>query len=187
WYYGIPTLLQIGTVLSPDFFRAVTRMLAEPNDRQQRAVTMIRRPDAHALGILGVRFVIADAELPEPFHLVMTEHTHDSEVLFLYEVPDVNLGINAPTAIKVVRGFDEAVNQLADIGFDMKRSVLAFDATLANDHLTPVDSAQVRMVPGGFFVDAHSAATSLLVLTFEFSHSTHIPTTAVNSHPPLLF
>jgi hypothetical protein len=187
WYYGIPTLFQYGTVLSPDFFRAVTRMLAEPNDRQPRGVIMVRRPDAHALGILGVRFVITDAELPEPFHLVMTEHTHNSEVLFLYEVPDVNLGVNAPTAIKVVRGFDEAVNQLADIGFDMKRSVLVFDATLANDHLTPVDSAQVRMVPGGFFVDAHSPGTSLLVLPFEFSHCMQIHNSAVNVDAPRLF
>ena len=67
-------------------------MLAGPNDRQQRGTILLRRPDAHALGILGVRFVISDAELPEPFHLVMTEHTRNSDVLFLYEVPDRESG-----------------------------------------------------------------------------------------------
>jgi hypothetical protein len=131
--------------------------------------------------------VITDAELPEPFHLVMTEHTQNSEVLFLYEVPDVNLGLNAPTAVKVVRGFDEAVNQLADIGFDRKRSVLVFDATLADNHLTPVDIAQVRMVPGGFFVEAHSPATSLLVLPFQFSQCLQIHNSAVSADAPRLF
>src|SRR5262249_16570320 len=187
WWHDIPTLFQYTSTVAPDFFRAVTRMLAGPNARQQRGAIFLRRPDADALGILGVRFVISDAELPEPFHLVMTEHTYNSEVFFLYEVPDVNLGINAPTAIKVVGGFDEAVNQLADLAFDMKRSVLVFDATLADNHLTPVDSAQVRMVPGGFFVEAHSPATSLLVLPFQFSQCLQIHNSAVNVDAPRLF
>jgi hypothetical protein len=187
WYHDIPTLFQYTSTVAPDFFRAVTRMLADTNDRQRRGAILLRRPDAHALGILGVRFVISDAELPEPFHLVMTEHMHNSEVFFLYEVPDVNLGINAPTEVRVVSGFDEAVNQLADIDFDRKRSVLVFDTTLADNHLTPVDSAQVRMVPGGFFVEAHSPATSLLVLPFQFSQCLQVHNSAVNVDAPRLF
>src|SRR5262245_46701882 len=53
WYYGIPTLFQYASsALSPAFFRAVTRMLAEPNDRVARGLIVVRRPDVHALGIL---------------------------------------------------------------------------------------------------------------------------------------
>ena len=99
----------------------------------------------------------------------------------------MNLGINATTEVRVVSGFDEAVNQLADIGFDRKRSVLVFDAALANDHLTPVDGAQVRMVPGGFFIEAHSPATSLLVLPFQFSQCLLIHNSAVNVDASRLF
>ena len=135
WFYGVPTLVEYSASMSPAFFRAVTRMLARPNDLQMRNVIVLRRPDAHVLGILGVRFIISDTELTEPFQLMMMEHTHKDEVLFLYEVPEVNLGTAAPTEIEVAKGFDEAVDRLTNLAFDAKHSVIVCDSTIADKRL----------------------------------------------------
>jgi hypothetical protein len=152
-----------------------------------RNVIVLRRPDAHVLGILGVRFIISDTELTEPFQLMMTEHTHKDEVLFLYEVPEVNLGTAAPTEIEVAKGFDEAVDRLTNVTFDAKRSVIVFDSTIAHKRLHPVHHAEVLMIPGGFSVEARSSGTSLLVLPFEFSRCLQIDTVADDIDPPRLF
>lgn len=187
WHYGIPTLFEYSPAMSPAFFSTVTRLLALPTDVQMRNVIVLRRPDAHALGILGVRFVIADAPLPEPFRLVMSERTFKDEVLSLYEVPEVNLGTTAPTEVKVVTRFDEALGLLAAPGFDAKHSVIVFDAALAAEHLNPVDAAEVRMIPGGLSVEATSAGRSMLVLPFEFSHCLHVRSRVAEIDPPILF
>jgi hypothetical protein len=135
WFYGVPTLFEYSASMSPAFFRAVTPMLARPNDLQARNVIVLLRPDAHALGIFGVRFIISNTELTDPFRLVMTEHTHKDEVLFLYEVPEVNLGTVAPTEVEVAKGFDEAVDRLTNLAFDAKHSVIVCDSTIADKRL----------------------------------------------------
>jgi hypothetical protein len=182
----VPTLFEYSASMSPAFFRATTRLLARPDDVQVRNAIVLRRPDAHSLGVLGVHFVIADSELAEPFRLLMTERTHDDEVFFLYEVPNPNLGTAAPTEVRIVRGFDEAVDQIADIGFDAKRSVLVFDPAVANEKLVPADSAEVRMIPGGFSVEAKSSGTSLITLPFEFSRCLEIHDRRNGVDPPRL-
>lgn len=187
WYFGVPTLFEYSASMSPAYFRAITRMLALPIDTQIRNIVVLRRANAQALGILGVRFVISDTKLPDPFQLVMTEATHLDEVLFLYEVPDVNSGTFSPTAVKIVNGFDEAVDRMTETGFDAKRSVVAFDPALASEHLVPADNTEFLMVPGGISIKAKSAGMSLLVLPFEFSRCLRIRVDGNAANPPRLF
>lgn len=185
WFHAIPTLFQSTSSIAPDFFRAVTRLLARPNDRQSRGAIILRRPQAQVLAAFGVRFVITDAELDVPFQLIIKEHTYDNETMFLYEVPDVNLGNYSPTAVKLVRTFDDAVDKLAEPNFDLKHLALVFDSGLVTQHLNPVDVVQVRMVRGGYFVEAHSPGTSLLVLPFEFSRCLRIEVNNTANAPRL--
>ena len=170
WSFDVPTLFEYTASMSPAYFRAVTRMLGVAKDRQIRNTVVLRRADAHALGIFGVRYIISDASLSDPFKLVMIEPTHDGEVLYLYEVPLANFGIHSPTVVKVATGFDDALVELDDPNFDESNSVLVFDAALAKTQLVRSDTQELRMEPGGYRVKATSPGTSVLVLPFEFSH-----------------
>jgi hypothetical protein len=144
-------------------------MLANPDDLQMRTVAIMRRPDSHALGLLGVRFVIADVELPPPFLPVMETNTYNDERLFLYELARVNLGKSSPTNIKVARDFDEALGEISDQKFDWEHSVVLFEGAPLPGSLVALNTAEIRMIPGGFSVAATSAGRSLVVLPFEFS------------------
>ena len=185
WYYDIPTLFEYSAATSPALFRATTELLARPEDRQLRNVIVWRKPDAHALALLGVRFVIVAEQLPEPFSLVMTERTYGDEALSLYEVPDVNLG-DCSDRCSVGDGFDDAVKRVAELHLRRKAISRCFRSRLAHGHLSPAASASVRMVRGGFAVDASSAGQALLVLPFEFSHCMEVVSGGANTDRPRL-
>jgi hypothetical protein len=186
WYYDIPTLFEYSASTSPAFFGAVTRLLARPGDRQLRSTVVLRQPNAHNMALFGVRFVIVDKKLPDPFRLIMTEHTYRDEVLSLYEVPDVNLGTSAPTQVTTVKSFADALDRLGDPNFDFRRSVVVFSSEPIQKQLNPVEGADVKMIRGGFSVEANSSGWSLLVLPFEFSHCLQGHNLAVDAVAPHL-
>jgi hypothetical protein len=170
WAYDIPTLFEYSPTTSPALYLATIRLLGRPDDRQIRNVIFLRRPNAHAMALLGVRFVISDAPLPSPFILAMTEATSKNERLYLYKVPDPNLGTWSPTTVASVHSFAEALRQIADPRFDGRRTAIAFDSV--GDTVPALAAARdvaVRMIPGGFSVQAKSNAASLVVLPFLYS------------------
>jgi hypothetical protein len=72
---SIPTLMEYNPSMSPAFFRMATRLLARSGDKQVRSVLVLRRANARILGLLGVHYVIADADEPPPLRLVQSEST----------------------------------------------------------------------------------------------------------------
>src|SRR5438876_1860066 len=160
--------------MSPAFFRAVTGFVARRADRQMRSTLALRNPTARLLGFLGVRFLIADAAQGEPFRLVMTDHLRPGETLYLYEVPDVNLGSVSPGEIGTAGSFDRALDHIIDSRFDIRRHAILINAPAAATclkGLKPVEASELRVVErGGIVVKARSAGASLLVIPFEFSH-----------------
>jgi hypothetical protein len=139
----------------------------------------LRNPNARLLGFLGVRFLIADAVQGEPFRLVMKDHLRPGETLYLYEVPDVNLGRVSPGEISTAGTFDRALDHIVDSRFDFRRHAILIDAPAVDapaaaarlKGLRPAEANEVRIVErGGIVVKATSAGTSLLVIPFEFSH-----------------
>ena len=169
WYHDIPTVFEYSPTISPAYFRAVTRLFARPDDRQMKNVLVLRQPDAHALGIFGVRFVISDAALPEPFRFVMSDKTAGDETLSLYEVPEVNLGVWSPTQVAVAESFDNALAAIATPDFDGSRSAVLFDRLPGDAPLVAAQSVELRVVPRGYAVTATSPGRSLVVLPFQFS------------------
>jgi hypothetical protein len=186
WYHDIPTLFEYSAAMSPALFRTITYLLARPEDHQIRNVEILRRTDPHALAWLGVRFVIVEDTLPDPFRLVMTERTYDNELLSLYEVPDVNLGTSSPTEVMHARSFDDALDRVKDASFDFRRSAVVFDPSVVSEPLQPADRAEVRMIRGGVTVEATSAGRSLLVLPFEFSQCLEAQTRSADVESPRL-
>jgi hypothetical protein len=186
WYYDVPTLFEYNAATSPALFRTLAYLLAEPADPQIRNVVVLRRPDAHALAILGVRFVIVSGGLPPPFRLVMTEHSYGDENLSLYEVQEVNLGTDTPTDAVLATGFDDALEKIAKPDFDPKRSVVVFDRSVPSGKLIPATSASVRVDRGGLTVEASSDGATLLVLPFEFSRCLQVETVKPDAEKPRL-
>ena len=174
WHFDIPTLLEYSSNMSPAFFRAVTRFVARQDDHQMRSTLVLRHPSARLLGFLGVRFLIADAAQGKPFRLVMTDHPRPGETLYLYEVPEVNLGGVSPGDIRTAGSFDRALDHIVDLRFDFRRHAILINAPAAAARLKglrPAEASGLRIVErGGIVVKATSAGTSLLVIPFEFSH-----------------
>jgi hypothetical protein len=172
WSNDIPTLLEYNPTMSPAFYRVATRLLARPGDKQVRNVVVLREANARLLGLLGVRFVIADQAEPPPFRLVQSERTTESEMLNLYEVPEVNLGTYSPTTVQSVTSFGEAINRLGDPALDPAHVAVVIGPPtpeLSATALTAATNATIRMLPEGILVEATAAGASLLVLPFEFS------------------
>ena len=103
WFYEIPTLIEYSQVMSPAFYRAATYLLARPDDVQLRNGLVVRRIVPSVLAILGVRYVVTNVPQGAPLKFVMQEQTTPSETLYLYELPNPNLGTWG--AIRVPQGF----------------------------------------------------------------------------------
>jgi hypothetical protein len=173
--------------MSPAFFRTAVDLWARPGDRQVRSVIVLRRADAKTFALFGIRFVISDGTLPPPFQLQATERTSDSETLYLYEVPDANLGGYSPTEARNVASFQEAIGVVSATGFDARRSavVLGADGNLP-DQLVPAQDARIRFETGALMVSASSSGSSLLVLPFEFSRCLVVSSNSPDAPAPAM-
>lgn len=173
WYFGIPTLLEYAPTLSPPLFEASTRLLARPEDRQQRSVLVLRKPNVSALAVLGIRYVLTDAPAAPPLRLIDSAKIHDSVSLYLYEVPGAILSAASPTTVEVVETFNAALDRFSDPQFNPHNSVMMTSADsdgIDPNGLSSAEDVSVRLTRGGFDIDATSDGTSLLVLPFQFSH-----------------
>ena len=65
-YFGIPSLFEYTSTITPFFYALTSRLLARPGDRQMRSIVVLRRIDPRILAMLGVRFVITDREYGGP-------------------------------------------------------------------------------------------------------------------------
>jgi uncharacterized membrane protein (DUF373 family) len=180
WFHNIPTLFEYNQAMSPQFFHVITRLAGRQGDHQIRSVLVLRRAEARLLATVGVSFVITDTKLNEPFREVMSEKTHDDEVLFLYEVPNANVGKFGPTNVQVVSNYDQAVGVLESKEFDPSVSVVTFDQSLSSEKLSPLKEAKLKMVSGGYTVEAESDGKSLLILPLEFSHCLELQNAGAN-------
>jgi hypothetical protein len=170
WPNQIPTLFQYSPLISPAFFLTAVRLLGNPTDLQLRNVIVLRRPDARALALLGVRFVISDVLLQSPFRLVIAEKTFDNETLYLYEEPNPNLGNNTPVQTVRVHNFDEALARLVDQQVDPTTTAVVFDE-IPRDFLAlvPAQKVALKVEKDGLVVQAKSSGASMVVLPFEYS------------------
>jgi hypothetical protein len=187
WFYGIPTLMENNRAMSPAFYRAATYLLARHEDLQMRNVVVLRRIVPSALAVLGVRYVLTDLPQSAPLKLIVQTQTTPAETLrtygfrtpssggetlYLYELPNPNLGRWGVVETRKVPSFDAALDAVADVEFDPARTAIVIDDTTDGDlpgHFDPVENASLKLVRGGLMVEARSRGTSLLVLPFEFS------------------
>lgn len=189
WAYDVPILFDYSQIMSPVYYRVVTRLLADPADVQMRNVVVLRRADPRALALLGVRYLITDGAQPKPFQLIAEERTSPAELLRLYEVPNANLGKWGVVETRIVSSFADALAAVREPSFDPKITaiVIAADSVAMPGKLRPVERATLRVGPdGSWLIDASSAGSSLLILPVEFSRCLSLTADSQNDAAPVL-
>jgi hypothetical protein len=189
WAYGIPTLFEYSPTMSPAFYRTMTRLFARKDDLQMRNVLVVRRIVPSALAIFGVRYVVTDAPQPAPLQLVMREQATPAETVYLYEVPNPNLGTWGVVGSRKVSSFDAALDAILDPNFDPTRTaILIADVGISDipEIFAPIEHAMLKVIRGGLRLEASSGGTSLLVLPFEFSHCLSVSGLASGDGKPRL-
>lgn len=165
-YFGLHTLDEYNSLISPAKYLLLTRFLAHRDDDQSRAMIVFSRPDQDMLAMLGVRLVVSDGMLPPPAQLRVSEDVPGVGTHRVYELPNPNLGTYAPTLAKQADTPRQQLRAILAPDFDFRHSVVSAE------RLPPLSPAQARFSapPGGYRIDATSAGTALLVLPVAYSH-----------------
>ncbi len=168
WFYNIPTLFELSSLITPPFFLITREFLERPGDLQMRNQMVLRNYNPRILRALGVRFVITDAPIDGDAILRVRQAMPTSTMHYLYELDGANRGDYSPTKVEAIADVKETMAALRDPAFDFTRTVI-LETPLQVD-LVPAKSSQVYTEPGHLRLSATSEGTSLLVLPFEFSN-----------------
>jgi hypothetical protein len=179
--FGIPTLFQYSTYITPPYYLLFRDFLSRPGDRQVRAIVLLSKVDAPIMELWGTRYLIVDRD-PGVGTTVARVPVAGEPDLLLKELPDVNLGDYSPTETVEVADFPAGIARMRAAGFDPRRTVL-IDRPRLGGPLVPATGARLYFEKYGLRVTAASAGRSILVLPAQYSHCW----TAVGASDPRLF
>jgi hypothetical protein len=168
-YFRIPNLFPYGPTLSPGFYLMSRALLARPEDRPMRNVTVLRKIDSKALGMMGVRYVITDAESDQPVALRHRIRSGASESLLLYEIDKVNVGQFSPTVPLLAGSIDEAFRRLKAPEFDPRESFVIHDALAGTAALLRARDASLLFEGPSLRFRASSDGRSVVLLPLNYS------------------
>lgn len=167
WKFGIPTLFQYFTLITPTYYLMLSEFLARPADVQMRSVLVLSQINAAMMQLWGVRFVITDTAStagPE----VAAIQPAGMPKLRLIELPDPNLGNYSPTEVEKAADFPAGLRLMHAPGFDGRRTVVV-DEPLSGPFQQATNSTLVYE-KYGFHVTADSSGQSIVVLPVQYSH-----------------
>jgi hypothetical protein len=167
WHFGIPTLFQYFTFITPPYYLLLTDFLARPEDQQVRSVLVLTRLNEPMMRLWGVRYVITDSET-EIGRQAAVLPVKDVGTLRLVELADPNLGNYSPTEIWHAADFVSGLRMLHAADFDGRRVVVT-DSALAGPFV-PATSSQLVYERDGLHLRAESTGQSVLVLPAQYSH-----------------
>jgi hypothetical protein len=167
-YYGIPGLFEYTPAISPFFYAFMTRLLGLPGDKQTRNVLVLRRINPEILRLLGVRFIITDAEYQGPAALRSTMAL-GGRTLFLYELDDVNVGQYSPTRVVKLRTAPEILDYVGRAAFDSRNEVVSDAEGPSDVAIVAARRAELRFFGAKLHISAESDGNSILVLPLEYS------------------
>jgi len=181
-YYNIPTLDEITHNITPQFYLTVRELLSRPGiDVFERhyggAITRLNEP---ILTLLGVRYIIADYELPvgtERLAMPIPEGVREvferekvlKSPVRIYELHNPNLGNYSPIAVVGAETAKEAIVAMSRPDFDGRQTVVTDDASIPNN-LVSATWASMTVRRGGVALSASSAGQSVLILPVQYSH-----------------
>jgi hypothetical protein len=177
WQFNIPTLNQMTENITPQFHLTVREFLSRPGiDVHQKHHTLITRSNPPIMQLLGLRYIIADYELPigaqrfvMPFvRRGVSKRTYNSP-LRVYELPHPNVGNYSPIKVVHATTAKAIIAAMRDPAFDGRHTVVTDDPSIRGDFVPAADAVMtVRM--GGVAARASSSGGSLLVLPVQYSH-----------------
>jgi hypothetical protein len=165
-YFGIPTLMQYGSTITPTFYALVSRLLSLPQDAQMRAVLVMRRVEPRILAMLGVKFIITDE--PTELSLRGTVVVDPSLNLYLYQIANPNLGNYSPTQPEVMSDATSMLVRMKSRDFDPQKQFIV-SAWNYSQPLNPADSVTMIFEGTSLRVTAISKARSVIILPVAYS------------------
>lgn len=167
-YFGIPSLFQYGSTISPAFYALTSRLLSVPHDRQMRGAIVLRHHDPRLLAMLGIRFVVTDAPFQGAEPVLRAEA--DGLMLDLYEVADPNLGTYSPTNIVSGLTATGILSRMAQADFDPRIEMMAdVPEAVSAPPLSEATEARMGFDGVSIHVSAVSPGRSVLLLPLEYS------------------
>jgi hypothetical protein len=182
WQDDIPTVLEYSALMTPAYLAFVRTFLTEPDDIIFRNLMGTRRMNEPILRMMGVRFVLTDRPLAglalreridvpvsaaTRKRLEFEKETFSTLHLYLYELPQVNLGQFSPVEVRIARDANHALTLLSDPALNPAHTAVVSE---------PIDR---RLAPGSlqsfvvgrddYRIRATSEGVSLLLLPVEFS------------------
>ena len=187
WWFSLPTLFSYNQFMPPDYYYLMTRLFATPRDAQQRSVVVLTKPDTRLLPLFGVRYVIAERELPPDGSLMPRQtlrwfrpcsmgancqNSAEPHAQFLYELASPNLGNFSPTKQIIEPTAAGCISKMQASNFDPRRDVVLLEPVAGN--LVRATKPSLHHDKRGLHVRAKSSAESLLVLPLQFSECLEI-------------
>lgn len=180
-HFNIPTFDQMTHNITPQFYLTVRELLTRPDiDAYDRHFTLVTRPNERIMALLGLRYLIADYELPigterfsmplpEDARMVLEKQELLKSPVRIFELPHPNLGNYSPTNVMLAKSAKAAIVAMASPAFDGRQTVLTDDPAIGGDLVAATDAVMtVRM--GGVALRASSTGQSVLVLPVQYSH-----------------
>jgi hypothetical protein len=144
----------------------MTRLLADPRDRQLRSVIVLRRYESKLLGMLGVRSLVTDAPIAGA---TLQSSAHDnSSTLYLYSIRDTNVGNYSPTKIHNAASAAEILSWLARPDFEPKHEIVG-DVPGGVERLVEIRKSALTFDGVSLHITASSDGQSMLLLPLEYS------------------
>lgn len=168
WYYDIPTLQEYSQIITPTQFLLQSRFLARPGDRQVRNISLFTRPDSDLLRAWGVRYVVADIDVPGARQLATLRWDRRKPPIHLFELPAPNIGTYSPYIVTQVDDFAGAMGFLVRKP-DLRRNVALFEALDGPLHEA---TATIEAHPGVVKVLVDSPGRALVLLPYEYTACT---------------
>jgi hypothetical protein len=180
-HYNVPTLDQMTHNVTPQFYLTVRELLSRPGiDAYDKHFALVTRLNEPIMTLLGLRYIIADYELPfgtprlaipfpeEARKIFESKQVYKSPVR-VYELPHPNLGNYSPTKVVHAKTAKATILAMADPAFDGRQTLVTDDASIGDD-LVPATGAAMTVRLGGVALKASSAGQSVLVLPVQYSH-----------------
>jgi len=180
WNLHIPTLEDNSMLVTPAFHYLISRALSRPQDYHSRNWTLSTKPDPKLMASLGTRFLLTDRALSDPALTFIGRQTNEDGVsLYLYSLPNPNLGTYSPTRTIVSTDAAETL-RLMRTG-EVESGDVAVLPGDQLDGLVRARSSSMAFEDGGVRVRGSSEGRALIVLPVQFSNSLHITATYRNT------
>lgn len=165
-YYEIPTPQENNRFSTPRALAFFGRFLTSPGAEQTLDYRIVSRPDPKFLGLIGVRYVLADQP---PAGFLPVSVPLPGKGLGLYRLEEINLGQYSPTKVLPRDTFAAALDAMAAPEFDPRRDLVTDGALPGAGGLVPARGVEITRLGDGLRIRAQSDGRSVLVLPFEYS------------------